>query len=291
MFLNMNLFNIPSWIRNFNYPYTCYEQVPEEIFDGINKDLDKIQSDVPLVSIVIAAWNEEINILKCIASLSRMQTNTPLEIIVVNNNSTDRTQDILNRLHIRTYHQSIQGSGPARQMGQENAKGKYILMGDADCLYPDCWVDEMLKVLQKPGVVCVYGRYSFINEPGYSRWKLATFELLKDIVAEFRDINRPYFNSYGISMGYIREFGLKVGFIMINRRGEDGQLCLDLMKYGKIKQVRSNKARAWTGLRTIQLDGSISEAFTIRLKKELGRFFYNLHRSLPEKEKHDKKHD
>jgi len=211
-----------------------------------------------------------------------MKSSIPFEIIVVNNNSTDLTQQTLDQLHIKSLFEVVQGCGPARQLGQEHAQGKYILMADADCLYPDCWIDEMISILEKPDVVCVYGRYSFISEPGYPRWKLAIFEFMKDIIAEFRHVNRPYLNAYGMSMGYIKEFGLKAGFIKINRRGEDGQLCLDLMKYGKIKQVKAKKARTWTGIRTLRLDGSISGALVIRLFKELRRFFYNLHSRLPE---------
>jgi len=283
----MNFFKTPDWLNQFRYPYSNFDEIPEQVFDSINFNLDLIQSQSPLVSIVIAAWNEEVNILNCIASLSKMETSIPFEIIVVNNNSSDQTQKTLDKLHIKSLFEETQGCGFARQLGQEKALGKYILMGDADCLYPNCWVDEMIKVLEQPGVVCVYGRYSFISEPGYPRWKLSLFELMKDIIAEFRHVNRPYFNAYGMSMGYVREFGLKVGFIQINRRGEDGQLCLDLMKYGTIKQVRSKDARTWTGIRTLKLDGSISGAFIIRLFKELRRFFYNLHTRLPENKNTD----
>lgn len=278
----MNILKNPAWLKQFQFPYSCYDDIPHSVFEGINLNLDRVQSNTPLVSIVIAAWNEEVNILRCVASLSKMQTTIPFEIIVVNNNSTDNTQTTLEHLHIKSFFEKVQGCGPARQLGQENAFGKYILMADADCLYPECWVDEMIKVLQKPHVVCVYGRYSFIAEPGYPRWKLAIFELMKDIIAEFRHLNRPYFNAYGMSMGYIKDYGLKVGFIKINRRGEDGQLCLDLMKYGKIKQVKAGKARTWTGTRTLMLDGNITSAMTTRLYKELKRFFYNLHSRLPE---------
>lgn len=214
-----------------------------------------------------------------------MKSSYPFEIIVVNNNSTDDTQKTLDNLHVRSFQQPIQGCGPARQLGQENALGKYILTADADCLYPDCWINEMIGVLSKSGVVCVYGRYSFISEPGYSRWKLAIFESMKDVVAEFRHVYRPYFNCYGMSMGYVKEYGLRVGFITINRRGEDGQLCLDLMKYGKIKQIKTFQARVWTGARTLKLDGSFTSALMARLRKELNRFFFNLHSGLPENKK------
>ncbi|SKB82355.1 glycosyltransferase family 2 protein [Daejeonella lutea] len=277
----MNFFKTPSWLDQFQFPFESFDQIPNEVFDQINCDLDKIQKPDPLVSIVIAAWNEEINILKCVASLSKMRTEIPLEIIVINNNSKDNTQKTLDQLHVKSLFEIKQGCGPARQLGQENAAGKYILLADADCLYPDCWVDEMIKVLSKQDVVCVYGRYSFLNEVHYPRWQLAIFEKMKDVVAEYRHINRPYFNAYGISMGFIKELGLRVGFIQTGFWGDDGQLCLALMKYGKVKQVRSNKARAWTSPRTLQRDGGFGQALRSRLIKELKRFTFNLHSKLP----------
>src|SRR5690606_10883035 len=103
---------------------------------------------------------------------------------------------------------------------------------DADCIYPKFWVNEMVESLKMANVVCVYGRYSFISEKGYPRWKLFFWECLKDIIAEVRHFKRPFLNSYGMSMGYVRELGMKVGFVEKDIRGEDGRLCFDLMSFG-----------------------------------------------------------
>ena len=271
----MSYFKNPEWISQFLYPYEKFEEIPSSVFDTINENLDKVQSDVPVVSVVIIAWNEETNILRCVASLSKMVTNIPFEIIVVNNNSKDKTQQTIDNLHVKSYNELIQGAGPARQKGQEMALGKYILTADADCFYPSCWVDEMMKVLQQEGVVCIYGRYSFIGEAYFPRWKLLILEKMKDTMANLRHLKQPYFNTFGISMGYIKEYGLKIGFIKINRRGEDGQLCMDLMKYGKVKQVKSRKARVWTGVRTLSQDGSFFNIVASRIKEDIKRFKYN----------------
>jgi glycosyltransferase involved in cell wall biosynthesis len=265
----------PVWIDQFLYTYEKYEDIDPAVFSAINKDLDKVQSKAPLVSVVVIAWNEEINILRCVASLSKMVTQIPFEIIVVNNNSKDKTQQTIDQLHVKSFNELTQGAGPARQKGQENALGKYILTADADCFYPEVWIDEMMRVLTQKDVVCVYGRYSFIGEPGFPRWKLRILEKLKDAMAEIRHIKQPYFNTFGISMGYVKEFGLKIGFITINRRGEDGQLCMDLMRYGKIKQVKSRKARVWTGVRTLSQNGSFYNIVISRIKEDLKRFKYN----------------
>jgi glycosyltransferase involved in cell wall biosynthesis len=285
----MNVLGHPSWIDELEYPYETFEEIPNIVFERINNDLAKLKNDNPVVSIVISAWNEEVNILRCLASLAKTKTKFPVEIIVVNNNSKDRTQDTLDRLNVKSLFEAKQGCGPARQLGQENAKGEYILLADADCFYPTCWVDEMVKVLQEKDVVCVYGRYSFIDEPGFPRWKLSLFETMKDVIAEFRQLNRPYYNTYGLSMGYVKKYGLEVGFIETNFWGDDGQLCLGLMDYGKIKPVRSNKARVWTGTRTLQRSGNFSQALTDRLKKEAERFFKNFNSKLPEDARMNKK--
>lgn len=270
------VFDNAEWLAQFNYNYKTVDEIPQRVFDTINGDLSNVVGLNPLVSIVIPAWNEEVNILRCIASLSKTKYDHPIEIIVVNNNSSDRTQETLEKLNVRCLFEKIQGGGPARQLGQENANGKFVLLADADCLYPSCWVKEMINVLDCPEVVCVYGRYSFISERGFPRWQLYVLELLKDLVAEFRHFKKPYLSSYGISMGYIRDLGLKVGFIKTNFRGEDGQLCLGLMKYGKVKQVRSSAARVWTGPRTLQRDGNLGRAFRIRITREARRLLRHI---------------
>ncbi len=268
----MNLFRNPEWIKEFAYPYERYENIPEEVFDDINKHLDNVQSTEPLVSVVITAYNEEVDILKTVGSLSRSVTSFPFEIIVVNNNSNDNTQSTLDRLHIRNFFQPIQGWGPGRQMGMENAKGKFILLGDSDCIYPKCWIETMTKALHKNGVVSVYGRYSFISEKGFSRFQLSVLETFKDLIAEVRHVKRPFLNSYGMSMGFVRELGMKEGFYMNKTHGEDGRMCYDLMKYGKVHQVRSRPNRVWTGVRTLKKGGSFTNVFLTRIMKELKRF-------------------
>lgn len=263
----------PSWIKKYDFGFLSFDEIPERVFDAINEKLIKKQHADPLVTVLIAAWNEEINILKNIASLADQVTNIPFEIIVVDNNSKDNTKKALDKLKVRSYFQIIQGCGPARQMGMEHARGKYILLADADCVYPKRWIEEMTKVLNAPDVACVYGRYSFISEPGFPRWKLWMLEKMKDVIAELRHFKRPYLNSFGISMGYVTEYGLKVGYIMHNTRGDDGRFCFDLMQYGNVKQVKSDNARPWTAPRTLRRDGNFTQALKSRLLVESKKIF------------------
>jgi len=267
----MTIFSNPSWTNNEVLKYQRLEDIPQSIFDQINADLDRVTSKNPRVTIIIPAWNEEVNVVKCLYTLSKNVTTYPFDIIIINNNSTDRTQQTLDRLHVKSLMERKQGAGPARQTGQENALGQYILLADADCFYPVNWIQKMMNKLTRKGVVCVYGRYSFLVNEGESRLKFSFYEFAKDLVAEVRHINRPHLNCYGMSMGYIKEYGLKAGYMDRNIRGEDGRLCFDMMQYGKVAQVRSSAARVWTGARTLDRDGSLSRAFLIRMVKEIFR--------------------
>ncbi|QMW03704.1 glycosyltransferase family 2 protein [Spirosoma foliorum] len=269
----MNLFSNPKWINQYEYPFTTIDEVPQSLFNSINLRLDSRLNTNPLVSIIVIAYNEEINLLRTISTLSKLCTKIPFEIVVINNNSTDRTQELIEKLHIRHFFQPIQGWGPSRQLGQEMALGKYVLLADADCLYPPNWLDEMMQKLNQPGVICVYGRYSFIATADIPRWQFQLYELLKDCLTEFRHYKRPYLNAYGLSMGYQRDIGLKVGYVQRYLRGEDGRLCFDMMSYGKVVQMKTRSARVWTFPRTLLRDGSLWQCLKIRIYKELHQLF------------------
>lgn len=247
------------------------EDVPDYVWNDIKNQLQTVVSAAPLVSVVIAAWNEELNILKCLDSISKSETTIPFEIIVINNNSTDRTQEVIEKIGVASYLQPVQGVGPSRELGQVKAKGKYVLSADADCVYPSGWIDLMTRTLMKEGTVFVYGRFSYISDKKHPRWQLFFFEVLRDLMSEMRHFKRPYLNSYGISLGYIRELGLKVGHLNKNIRGFDGRLCFDIMKFGKVAVVRSSRAKAWTGTRALDRDGSFKDAIVKRVLREVAR--------------------
>ncbi|HLX93187.1 MAG TPA: glycosyltransferase family 2 protein [Puia sp.] len=268
----MSTLRNPGWLRKYELQYTNIDDIPADTFDQINQKLDVLSGpDAPEVSIIIAAWNEEAKLLATLGSLADNKTQRSTEIIVVNNNSTDRTQEILDKLHVKSLFQPMQGCGPARQLGLENARGKFILTADADCIYPPKWIEKMAEGLGNPGVVCIYGRYSFIGNEKTTRPKLFFYEKIKDVMADIRHFKRPHMNCVGLSMGFPREYGLKVGYVMRNIRGEDGRMCFDLMKYGKVIQLKDRDLRVWTGTRTLDKDGSIFKALMMRVLKELRR--------------------
>ena len=237
---------------------------------------------MPVVSVVIPAFNEEENIERVIASL-RGQTMPAddYEIIVVDNNSSDKTWEIISQLPVRAVKQTIQGSGPAKQKGMEVSEGKYILNADADVIYPKEWIYKMSRpLINDKRVSCVYSKHRFLPEPGYSRFQLYLLRKMRDVMVLLKSIRRPWLNCYGMSMGYRRDQGLAVGFDQRNYRGEDGRMAYDLTKFGKIKQVN---APVYTHVRTLKQDGGMFQVIMKRIKRELPNFLGNL--------SHQKEHD
>ena len=282
----MGFFKNPSWIAEDLQLLERLEDVPEERLDRIAASLQGKLSDKPLVSIAISAWNEELNIVRCLDSLATTETDFPFEIIVVNNNSTDRTQEVIDRLGVRSVFQPVQGWGPARQKGMEESRGKYVLTADSDCLYPQKWVDIMTRKLHEKDVVCVYGRYSFLGDKNAPRYQFSLYEFCTDLIREVRHIKRPYLNCYGMTMGYLREPGMLVKFVEKKIAGEDGRFCFDLMSHGKIKMVRTRKARVFTGPRSLlRSEKTLFRAFVARVIREIARF----EEYFKKKEPHDTK--
>lgn len=90
----------------------------------------------PLLSIIIPIYNAEKYISACLNSILN-QTYTNIEIIIIDDGSTDSSLEICNILaqtdhRIKIYHQSNKGQSAARNRGLKIATGKYITFVDAD---------------------------------------------------------------------------------------------------------------------------------------------------------------
>ena len=95
------------WYENYLSIYgKPLEEVPDDILDKIKKQLSAIQSEQPLVSIAIIAYNEEKRLPACLWSLSELKTKYPIEILGVNNNSKDLTEQVYQRLGLTYFNES-----------------------------------------------------------------------------------------------------------------------------------------------------------------------------------------
>jgi glycosyltransferase involved in cell wall biosynthesis len=248
-----------------------------EKIDAIRKAYSNLSKGLlPEVSIVIPAYNEEESILQTLYSLCNNFSSKPVEIIVVNNNSTDNTEALVLSAGVRCVREMKQGITAARNAGLAEAKGKYILNADADTIYPADWVEEMIKPLDsKENVAVVYGRFSFIPTGKTGRVTYFFYEYFADWI---RWINKhskdEAVNVYGFNSGFKREEGLQVeGFDHPPGTNEDGWLALKLREkgFGQLFYVKNIKALVWTTDRRIQIDGGLGKAVLKRVKQFIFR--------------------
>lgn len=270
----MRPISIPSYIlKSWNIDYSSektFQQI-REAYTTLSKS-----SDTPEVSVVIPAYNEEKNIIQTLYSLSNNVTTRSVEIVVVNNNSKDNTEALVLATGVRCVRETKQGITAARNGGLAAAKGKYILNADADSIYPEDWIEEMVKpLIQNENIVSVYGRFSFIPIGSTGRVVYFFYEYFADLVRKInKHLKDEAVNVYGFNSGYRREQGLSVdGYDHPPGTNEDGYLALKLRDKlkGKLFFVTSTKALVWTSDRRIQIDGGILKATITRFKKIFSR--------------------
>ena len=265
------------WYENYLSIYgKPLEEVPDDILDKIKKQLSAIQSEQPLVSIAIIAYNEEKRLPACLWSLSELKTKYPIEILGVNNNSKDFTEQVYQRLGLTYYNESRQSPGFARQCGLDHAKGKYLFCVDADTFYPPRYVDLMMEKLQKPDVSCVSAFWSFYPDERHSALGLFLFELMRDAFLWFQHFKRPELCVRGMVFAVNADYARQVKIRTDIRRGEDGSLALSLKKFGKISFLYHRQARPVTGYGTLN-EESLWRSFLFRVKsqmKGISRIFY-----------------
>lgn len=252
------------------------DEIPDVVLDEIKVNLLKLQSDSPIASVVVIAYNEERRLPACLWSLSELQTKYPIEILGVNNNSKDRTEEVYQRLGVPYFNELKQSPGFARQCGLDNAKGKYHFCIDADTFYPQRYIDLMMSKLTKPDVSCVSSFWSFFPDENHSFLGLHLFELTRDIFLYIQHFKRPELCVRGMVFAFNAEYARKVKIRTDIRRGEDGSLALSLKPYGKIVFLYDRKARPVTGYGTIGSQ-SLWQSFVQHVKiqgKGISRIFF-----------------
>lgn len=252
------------------------DEIPDSILDEIKTKLSQKQSREPLVSIVVIAYNEEKRLAACLWSLSELQTKYPIEILGVNNNSKDRTEEVYQRLGLPYFNEQKQSPGFARQCGLENSKGKYHFCIDADTFYPKQYVDLMMTKLNRSDVSCVSSFWSFFPDENHSRFGLFLFEMIRDMFLFVQHFKRPELCVRGMVFAFNANYARQVKIRTDIRRGEDGSLALSLKPFGRIAFIYNRKARPVTGYGTIGSQ-SLWQSFVQHVKiqgKGLSRIFY-----------------
>lgn len=122
------------------------------------------------VSVIVPCYNSENSIFNCLNSLFT-QTYKNIEIIVVNDESTDNSLQILNNLkkdhnNLIVFTQKNSGPGSARNRGIEIASGEYVMFVDSDDYVDLCMIEKLVNIIEKNNVDVVRCSYKMVYPSG-----------------------------------------------------------------------------------------------------------------------------
>lgn len=206
------------------------------------RDFIKAGASSPDASIVIPAFNEEKRLPRLLGSVAATIANTTakIELIVVDNASTDDTRGVAESYGATVITENNKGVSYARQAGLTHAQGKILFGTDADSTVPPTWL-EALRHYNDAQTIGVRGRYEYDRvHPLYTVYSLATATLhqaiallrqkgMTDTVTEaaMTGCNFSYRTEAARSIGY--EPGTDYGedALLGKRLGEKGHVHTD----------------------------------------------------------------
>ncbi|MBD8488383.1 glycosyltransferase family 2 protein [Echinicola sp. CAU 1574] len=189
-----------------------------------------------LVSVIIPCYNQGKYLRETVISVLN-SSHKPLEIIIVNDGSTDDSLMIAQEIQqefpqIEIIDQENGGVSSARNTGIEAAKGEIILPLDGDDLISDNYIEEAVKALNtKPEVKVVYCQGIKFDESGQKSWNLKPFsrhELALDNMifhaALYRKADWKRAGKYSVEMRYMGREDWEFWIKMLKDEGEVEQL-------------------------------------------------------------------
>jgi len=145
------------------------------------------------LSVIICTYNRSELLAYCLDSLyEQFFDSGAIEVIVVDNNSNDKTQEVINKFSahgVRNIIETNQGLSHARNRGAAEAKGDWLLYLDDDILRDVGMLDRCLKWCDESKIVAFGGAFSpwyHYGEPHWFKKEYASINLKYDRVTELK---------------------------------------------------------------------------------------------------------
>lgn len=201
----------------------------------------------PKISVIVCTYNRTDLLPGCLLALSEQTLSTELfEVVIVDNNSTDNTQEIVNRVvssntNFRIITESKQGLSHARNRGWQEAVGEFIAYIDDDAKAEPDWLMQMYSFIKCNSTVEAFGgpyRAFYLKPPPfwfppeYGNWSLGEVGRKIETGKEFLSGSNIVFHkdllaSFG---GFRTSLGMKGQQISY---GEETRLLLDIAESQK----------------------------------------------------------
>jgi glycosyltransferase involved in cell wall biosynthesis len=192
------------------------------------------------ISVVIAAYNEEKLIDKCLHAVKNQTfPRKDYEILVIDNNSIDKTAELAKKLGARVLsYREKQGFSVAKQYGAEQARGEIVVFTDADSIPDIIWLESIDKLMQDKKLVCVGGPILSSENSLMARFLFYIYDLFVRL-NQFFGILLVWGPNYAVRKKEFKQIG---GINTRLRTSDDWELTLRIQKNFGIRSVLYSKS-------------------------------------------------
>lgn len=194
----------------------------------------------PLASVLVSVKDDR-RVFRLIKSLLNQTVPTDtFEIIVVENGSACLSEVAnLGSGGVRYFHCNEANMAAARNLGLNAARGRYLLLTDADCVATDSWIEEMIKGLESGRAEVVGGAIRKLEPKSFTQRYGITIVDGQRQLSYLPALGLPYVA--GANAGFITEKAMQVGgFDEAFRSGNDVDICYRLGLQGCIINILPN---------------------------------------------------
>ncbi|MFJ6796942.1 bifunctional polysaccharide deacetylase/glycosyltransferase family 2 protein [Streptomyces sp. NPDC091268] len=199
------------------------------------------------VSVIVPAYNESAGIETAVRSL--LASDHPVEIIVVDDGSTDGTADLVESLHlprVRVIRQQNAGKPAALNTGIRAASYDLLVMVDGDTVFEPDAVRMIVQPFAHRRVGAVSGNAKVVNRGGLlGRWQHIEYVVGFNLDRRLFDLAECMPTVPGAVGAFRREALLRVGGVSDTTLAEDTDLTMALCRDGW-RVVYEERAIAWT---------------------------------------------
>ncbi|MGI5138391.1 glycosyltransferase [Streptomyces sp. CA-106110] len=198
------------------------------------------------VSVIVPAYNESAGIEAAVRSL--LASNHPVEIIVVDDGSTDGTADLVESLHlpVRVIRQQNAGKPAALNTGLAAATWDLVVMVDGDTVFEPDTVRTIVQPFADPRVGAVSGNAKVVNRGGLlGRWQHIEYVVGFNLDRRLFDLAECMPTVPGAVGAFRRRALLDLGGVSDVTLAEDTDLTMALCRAGW-RVVYEEDAKAWT---------------------------------------------
>ena len=174
------------------------------------------------VTVVVPVRNRELTIQSLLDSLQKLDYDrNKVEVIVVDGNSTDKTQEIVKKYPVKLVVEKRKGLNLARNTGIKCSKGEIVTFTDSDCIVPPNWITKIVENFKDPQVSCVGGSAKALDNDFVSQYADNSIVRLMPFFTKREELEKvkPFFrHPAGCNMAFRRKVAEEVGYFDENIR-------------------------------------------------------------------------